>query len=157
MIQLGGRGKGIPVSRLLDDEFVARSGIELAQIHTVVTLLEEKQLVRQFDDQIIFSIGNLNPSMHRPELLYNSDTDKNRYFLELFKGQWTLSKDDDMSIKLDNKSLSVPKKMCKDASMFPRLQKIFPFHILKSLFEMEDRGHDRAFQVDSQVNHTFEK
>lgn len=147
----------MPVNRLLDDEFVARSGIELVDIQTVVTKLEEKQLVRLSEDQIFFNVSNLHPNLHRPELLYKSDTDKNRYFLELFKGQWTLSKDDDMSIKLDNKSLSVPKKMCKDASMFPRLQKIFPFHILKSLFEMEDRGHDRAFQVDSQVNHTFEK
>jgi len=41
--------------------------------------------------------------------------------------------------------------------MFPRIQKIFPFHILKRLFDMEERGHERNIQVDSLVNHTFEK
>jgi hypothetical protein len=58
---------------------------------------------------------------------------------------------------LDNKSLKMPEKMCNDPNMFPRLQKIFPFHILKRLFELEERGFNKNNTEDTQVNITFEK
>jgi hypothetical protein len=116
--------------------------------------LEEKKLVSINGVTVTFKrIGydqNRYDTLHMNSYVWGN---QNKYYKDLFYKNNKLKIDDEYKIKLESKKLKIPRKLnCYDVNMWRVCSKIFPFHILKSLFEIES---NETVQYPKPIDHAI--